>query len=524
MPSPVSTPRRWVLRPDDIARARALAMTVGIPDIIALLLLNRGVESPEEATAFLAPGLEHMHDPFLMRDMDIAVDRVLEAIDRDERIVVFGDFDVDGSVSTALLVSFFRHVGANAHFRIPKRLDEGYGLNRAVVTRFHDEGTDLLITVDNGVSAVDEVALAVELGIDVIVTDHHVVGKTLPPALAVLDPKRPDCGYPHEDLAGVGVAFKLMWGVLDRVSQRGTLCKDMDRFLEHAIALTAIGTVADLVPLRGENRVFVKFGLPAIASTPSPGLRALLDQCNLSGQAIQPNHVGYRLGPRVNAGGRMGHEDLGVKLLLSESYQDALSIAGMMESENRQRQEIERAITENARQRVRDEVDLDNAAVIVMASDDWHPGVIGIVSSRLADEFWRPTILIAMDGPTGRGSARSIPRYNLYNIIATCEDILVTFGGHAFAAGLEIKREHVDEFRLRLNAIAGDHLEKDTLKPTLELDCELDHSRLDPGVIRAMEKLAPHGEQNPAPTFSSPWSRVVGRPTFRRGRETESQH
>ena len=504
--------RQWVFPPARDDRVHELASACDLNPVMAQLLINRGVDSVQKVREFLNPSLASMHDPFLLKGMEAAVKRIRQAIDTNEKIVVYGDFDVDGTVSTTLMMLLFRLLGANADFYIPKRMEEGYGLNVPAIARLRKQGCSLLITVDNGITAVAEVQSARSLGMDVIITDHHVAGEHLPSAKAIVNPKQPGCTYPHQNLAGVGVAFKVVWGIAESYGFAQKLGDDFNRFLENALGMVCIATVADVVPVLGENRVFVSYGLQALPRVTNPGIRALIDVCNLSGQQLDTSHIGFRLAPRLNAGGRLGHEDLGVRMMLSAGYADALKLAEEMELENKQRQEIEREITQRARQQVLDTIDLDHTTVIVIHSDDWHPGVIGIVSSRLSEEFYRPTVTIALNGPTGRGSARSIPNFSVYKALATCEDLFISFGGHDFAAGLEIHRDDIEELRLRLNAAAGDLLEPTTLHPSLNLDGILAPHQITPALVRQIEQMAPHGESNPLPLFATPPVEIAGRP------------
>ncbi|MGE0435056.1 MAG: single-stranded-DNA-specific exonuclease RecJ [Planctomycetota bacterium] len=489
-----------------------MATACDIHPVIARLLVNRGVDTASGIREFLNPSLASLHDPYLLKGMEAAVQRIRQAIDNSEKIVVYGDFDVDGTVSTTLLMLLFRLLGANADFYIPRRMEEGYGLNVPAIARLRKAGCTLLVTVDNGITAVAEVQSARSLGMDVIITDHHVAGEHLPSARAIVNPKQPGCTYPHQNLAGVGVAFKLVWGIAESYGFARRLGDEFNRFLENALGMVCIATIADVVPVIGENRVFVSYGLQALPRVTNPGIRALIDICNLGGQPLDTSHIGFRLAPRLNAGGRLGHEDLGVRMMLSSGYADALKLAEEMEAENKQRQDIEREITALARQQVLDTIDLQHTTVIVIASEDWHPGVIGIVSSRLSEEFYRPTVTIALRGRTGRGSARSIPNFSIYKALATCEDLFISFGGHDFAAGLEIHRDDIDDLRLRLNAAAGDLLQPTTLHPSLNLDGILGPHDLTPGLVRQIEQLAPHGESNPLPLFATPPVEVAGRP------------
>lgn len=504
--------RHWVFLPDQGARSQDFARSLGVDDTIAQLLLNRQIDSVDGARDFMRPSLAQLHDPFLMHGMEQAVERVQRAIHEREKIVVYGDYDVDGTLATTVLMLFFQLVNANADYHIPRRRSEGYGLNVEVLSKLREEGASLIITVDTGIGAFDEIAHCNAIGLDVVVTDHHEPGDQLPGARAIVNPKLSACDYPHQYLCGAGVAFKLAWALAESFTTSQRESREFTDFLETAVGLVTIATVSDLVPLRDENRILTSYGLHALPRTPNPGIRALLEVCHLDGQPLDSSHIAFRLGPRLNAGGRLGKEDLGVRLLLSERFDEALAIAREMDDENKARQEIERAITEDARQRVIDEVDLSTASVIVMNSDEWHAGVIGIVSARLSDEFWRPAVLIATENGRGRGSARSIPGYNIYDMLHSCVDLMSSFGGHAYAAGLEITRANIPTLRDRLNTYAQGTLDPDSLKPSITLEGELTPSRVSLNLLHQLERLAPFGEGNSQPLFATPLVRLAGRP------------
>jgi single-stranded-DNA-specific exonuclease len=504
--------RRWWVFPaarfDD---ARAMAESAGVNHLIAQILLNRGIDAPDEAGAFLNPALDELIDPYLLTGMAAAVDRIERAVRERERIVIFGDFDVDGTTATALLLHFLRLVGANADYYIPRRLDEGYGVSPTALKRLKAAGADLIVTVDTGITAIEEAQIARELGIDLVITDHHVPGDGIPDAVAVVDPKQPGCTYPHTTLAGVGVSFKVAWALADRlgVAQLG---EPFTEFLETAMALAACGTITDVMPLVGENRVFAGYGLPALARSSVPGIRALLDVCGIGDCPVTEQHIAFKLGPRLNAGGRLGKEDLGVRLLMSTSPDEAAALAQEIDQANRERQIVERAITQEAKDRVRSEIDIDRSSVIVLAGDEWHPGVIGIVASRLVEEFWRPCALVAMRGESGRGSMRSVPGYNVHEALCNCRDLLVGFGGHAAAAGFEIGRDNVDAFIAQLNDVVSQSLDPATLQPSLQIDAVYPPTLVSPALVRELDRLAPFGEGNPAPLLASPPVGLAGRP------------
>ncbi len=504
--------RQWIALPDNSAKAEALARACNISPLVASLLLNRSISTPEDVKRFIHPDINELHDPFLLKGMHQAVERIMRAIQRREKILVWGDYDVDGTISTALLNQFLTLIGGDCIYHIPSRLYEGYGLNKPKIDEYKDKGIKLLITVDTGVGSVEEIEYAQSLGIDVIITDHHVAGDKLPPALCIVNPKQPDCNYPHDYLAGVGVAFKLIWALAEKLSPQKRASKEFIEFLDNSLGLVAIATIVDVVPMLDENRIFVKYGLASLSKSTNPGIRALLEMCNLENGEIDPTHIGFRLGPRLNAGGRLGKEDLGVQLILSDSYSKALEIVSEMEDENKNRQGIEKLMLENAIARVEKEIDLDKNPVIVIASSDWHVGVIGIVATRLTEEYWRPAILISIDGKVGRGSARSVMQFNIYEALKQCEDLLITFGGHNYAAGLEIRVDKIDEFRRRLNEIALKTLKVDALSPMLLVEKQIMLSELSLEMIRDIEKLAPFGEGNKPPVFSAGPLALIGKP------------
>ncbi len=508
----IKAPRLWTVLPDNTSRAEVLAKSSEISSLLASLLLNRSIDTPAKVQDFLYPNINNLHDAFLMKDMRKAVNRIKQAIEKKENILVWGDYDVDGTSSTSLLVKFIRLLDGNCSYHIPSRIGEGYGLNKVIVEEYKNNGIALIITVDTGVGSIDEIQYAQDIGIDVIITDHHVAGDELPNAYCIVNPKQIDCPYPHDYLAGVGVAFKLIWALAETINPEKRKSEEFLEFFDNALGLVAIATIVDVVPMLDENRIFVKFGLMTLNKTTNPGLRALLEICNIDQAEIDPTHIGFRLGPRMNAGGRLGKEELGVQLLLSDSYSDALKIVEVMETENKHRQEIEKIIVKDAMKRVETEVDLEESAIIVLASREWHAGVIGIVATRLTEEFWRPTILISIDGDTGRGSARSIPEFNVYEGLKKCDDLLITFGGHNYAAGLEIMVSNIDTLRRRINTLAWQSLNTEKLHPKLFIERVVTLYELTLSNVREIEKLEPFGEGNRPPIFISESVTVIGKP------------
>jgi len=480
--------------------------------LLARALRKRGIEGAEEAKRFLEPKLTHLRDPFLLPDMDRAVSRIDAAIRAKEPMAIFGDYDVDGISSTCLLHEFFRYIDYPVIYRLPHRLTEGYGIRKDAVRELAAQGVRVIITVDNGSSAVEEVELAASLGIDVVVTDHHLPGPRLPPAVAVVNPCRRDSAYPFQGLAGAGVAFKLLWALCQRFSKSQKLSKELQAFLLESLALVALGTISDVVPLLDENRVLAKFGLRALEKTARPGLRRLVDDA-LAGREerrLAASDVGYRIGPRINAAGRLGHAENAIRLLLSDDAVEAGRLASVLEDDNRKRQEIERAICEEARAAVVAGIALDRSRAIVLAGEGWHPGVIGIVAGRIAEEFHRPTVLLVIDGDRARGSARSVPGVDLCAALQECRGSLLAFGGHAMAAGLEIELSRIDELQAGLDRAIP--IDPAAMVREVEVDGGVRLSDLTAAALEELAYLAPHGNGNPEPVFVLENMDVVGEP------------
>jgi len=504
---------RWEIRPPQHELGSELAGALGISPFLGALLVHRGQHDARSADAFLRPSVDQLLDPFLLRDMDRAFERIRRAIRDRERILVYGDYDVDGISGTALLLLFFRFLGVEADFYIPNRLTEGYSITGRAVEEIARRGVGLVVSIDNGTSAVAEIDDLARRGIDVVVTDHHEVGGDLPRAHAVVNPKRPDCEYPFKLLAGVGVAFKVVTAMASRLSPERRRSAEFRRFLFDATALAALGTISDVVPLTGENRVLAAHGLRALASTELPGVRALLETAKVASRSLDPWDIGYRIGPRLNAAGRMGNAGMALRLLTERSIDRARELAARLEKENARRQGVERRIHLECRELL-DGGRLDGRETIVLGNDGWHRGVLGVVASKIADEFHRPTILFAFENGRGRGSARSVPGFHVLDAIRDCSDRLVRFGGHAFAAGLEIDRVEFDAFSDAFDAATRRRRGEKTFAPTLTIDLEVPLDRVDPRLVRELERLAPYGEQNPAPLFVARGVRVAGPPAL----------
>ena len=502
------TPRIWQPRPCDDSQSAELARELGISPTTARLLCIRDLADPATAKRFLSPSLADLHDPFLLADMREAVERILGAIARKERIAIHGDYDVDGVTSTVILRRALELLGADVVHFIPERLRDGYGLQPAAVERLHAEGARLIISVDCGIRAAEAADHARALGVDLIITDHHEPDTSLPRAVAVINPKRHDCGYPDKNLAGVGVALKLVQA----------LCTKTDRlsWLPGFVKVAAIGTLADVVPLVGENRILAKLGLAMLSTGPHKvGLRALLEGCGLLGKEIDSYHIGFVLAPRVNAAGRMSTPDIAARLLLASDEAmaaEARELAEQLNAENLRRQQEEADIVTAARHTVETDLDVGSRTVIVVAGHGWHRGVIGIVASKLVDHFHRPAIVLSIDGDTAHGSCRSIPSFNMLAALESCADLMIKFGGHKQAAGLTIEADRIRELRARVNDFADDRLGPDDLRPRLWIDGALAFRNLDAQVISELTLLAPYGAGNPNPIFRASRVEVVDGP------------
>ncbi|HEY0673689.1 MAG TPA: single-stranded-DNA-specific exonuclease RecJ [Longimicrobiales bacterium] len=504
-----SIPPRWVARAQPAPGVAAtLASELALPPALCRLLALRGFTQSDSAKRYLKPRLEELHDPFLLAGMDAAVERVRRAISAGEKILVHGDYDVDGICSAALYARVLRSLGATVQAFVPHRLTDGYDLGHAGVRAAAEFGATLILTGDCGIVAHEAVRAAADLGIDVIVTDHHTPGAELPACAAVINPNRSDCRYPEKGLAGVGVAFKLC----QALAKTYGLPQDA---LWYYLDLVAVATIADLAPLTGENRTLTRFGLKVLKETKNPGLAALLKTAGLSEHPVlAAGQISHVLAPRINAVGRMSEAARGVKLLLEDDPASAFAIAQSLEDENRTRQEVDRATLQQALDLLEGDYDPDRNRVIVLAAEGWHPGVIGIVASRVVELLHRPTILIALEegGARGRGSARSIPAFHLYNGLHSCAHHLDRFGGHKYAAGLEIRAENIPLLRADLEAYAAEVLTPDDLVPELCYDLELTIPEANADLLRLMRHLGPHGVGNPSPVFVARQVTVGGYP------------
>jgi single-stranded-DNA-specific exonuclease len=503
--APTRPRARWLLpEAPDAAEVRALCDELLLPEPICRLLAARGHAPAETAKRFLRPRLEQLLAPGQLMDLDRSVERLVRALRDRETILVHGDYDVDGMSSTALLTRALRALGGTVVPFIPRRLLDGYDLTDAGVRAARAAGATLVVTCDCGTSAVAPVATLQSEGIDVIISDHHLPGGDLPPAYAVVNPKRPGCPSEDKDLAAVGIAFKLALGVTRAMGGNENLVYGM-------MDLVALATIADIAPLRGENRVFARYGLKMLAETQNVGLRALIRAAGLDNKPLTAGRVGYILAPRLNAVGRLGHALRGVELLLSTNEHEANGIARELEELNAKRQEIDRQVLDEARRRVL-QLDLDETFGIVIAADGWHPGVIGIVASRIVEEFGRPTILIGLDGDHGKGSGRSISRFDLHSGIGRCRHLLQRFGGHRSAAGVTIARDQVEAFGRCFNESARADLAREDLVPELRVDMEVALADITPGFEALLRHLEPCGMGNPSPTLLTRGVRLAAPP------------
>ncbi|RIW37659.1 single-stranded-DNA-specific exonuclease RecJ [Bacillus salacetis] len=479
---------RWVVKDHSEANSRKLQEELNLPPIVSKLLANRGIHDIDEAKTFLYGEDQPFHDPYLMMDMGKAVERVKKAIESGEAILIFGDYDADGVSSTSTMMQTLLDLGAEAHFYIPNRFTEGYGPNENAFRWAAEEGFSLIITVDTGIAALKEAQLAKELGVDLIITDHHEPGPELPEALAILHPKREGSTYPCSDLAGVGVAFKFAHALY------GT-------FPEHLLDLAAIGTIADLVPLKGENRAIAKKGLEKMRTSQRPGLKALCKAAKAQMNEITEETVGFAIAPRINAIGRLGDADPAVDLMLSNDLEESTAIAQEIDGINKERQTIVNEMTQEAVEMVNTEFPLTENSVLVIGKEGWNSGVVGIVASRLVEKFYRPVIVLSFDSEKGtaKGSARSISGFDLFKNLSQCRELLPHFGGHPMAAGMTLKLEDVPELRKRLNSYAAEQLTEEDFIPLTELDASIDLADIDLETIEALEMLAPFGMGNPKP-------------------------
>lgn len=491
--------KRWLLQSCDEDIARHLEGQLGVSPILARLLAQRNIRDVEAAERFLQPSLAHLPEPELLLGMDKAVARLLRALRDKEKIVIYGDYDVDGTTATALLTEFFQDLGAEVDYYIPHRLREGYSLNAGALKKIREQGAKVVITVDNGISAVAEAEVARDLGLDLIVTDHHEIPPRLPEAFAILNPKQAGDAFPGKELAGVGVAFYLLIALRKALREAGML-GDREPNLRRALDLVAVGTVADMAPLKGVNRILVREGLKVLSRTARPGLKALKEVAGVDGE-VSADQVGFRLGPRINAVGRLDDAAFGVKLLLSRSEAEALELARRLDRANIERQDLEDEIAREACARVEAERLFERRRSLVLFHEDWHPGVVGIVASRLVEKYYLPSIVLSRDKDGLKGSARSIRNLNLVETLRDCSEHLSKFGGHYYAAGLSLARERLEAFSDAFDAAVRSRLKDEDFQPSLKLDADSRLAAIDAALLEEIRRLEPFGLGNPEPVL-----------------------
>lgn len=495
---------------DETAAATALAREVNIHPALGRLLLKRGIKTATEARRFFRPQLSDLHDPFLMNDMQVAVDRLNQALGRKEHIMVYGDYDVDGCTAVALVYKFLSQFYSNIDFYIPDRYEEGYGISRKGIDFAAEMGVKLIIVLDCGIKAVEEVAYAREKGIDFIICDHHVPDDELPPAVAILNPKRHDNRYPYTHLSGCGVGFKFMQAF---ATSNGIEFNKLSSLLD----LCAVSIASDIVPIMGENRILACQGLRCLNTNPSIGLRAIVEVCGLSERELSMSDIIFKIGPRINASGRMKNGKEAVELLVEKDYQAALEKAGCINLYNEARKDLDKQMTDEAFKQVEQLPGLDDRRSVVIYNESWHKGVIGIVASRLTEQYYRPAVVLTRSDGVATGSARSVSGFDVYKAVQSCSDLLENFGGHTYAAGISMKVENVPEFAKRFEAYVQEHIMDTQTEATLAIDAYLDFKDVTFKFYQQLKRFAPFGPQNERPVFCTRrvydygTSKVVGR-------------
>ena len=504
---------KWIYEepaPEIVAAASGLATKAGIHPSLGKLLLERGFTTDAEVRRFFRPQLSDLHDPFLMNDMQIAVDRLNAALGKKERIMVYGDYDVDGCTAVALVYKFLQQYYSNIDFYIPDRYEEGYGISKKGVDYATATGVKLIIVLDCGIKAIEEIAYAKEKGIDFIICDHHVPDDELPVAVAILNPKRRDNHYPYTHLSGCGVGFKFMQAF---AASNGIEFNKLTSLLD----LCAVSIASDIVPIMGENRILAYHGIRCLNSNPSIGFQAIIEVCGLADRELSMNDIIFKIGPRINASGRMQNGREAVELLVEKDYATALEKASRINLYNEARKDLDKQMTEEAIEQVRDLPKLDDRRSIVIYNEEWHKGVIGIVASRLTEQYYRPAVVLTRSEGMATGSARSVSGFDVYKAVQSCSDLLENFGGHTYAAGLTLKVEHVEEFSRRFEEYVSEHILDEQTEPSLDIDAMLDFKDVDFKYYQELKRFAPFGPGNPRPIFCTKrvydygTSKVVGR-------------
>ncbi len=486
--------KKWLLKEFDKNRVVEISKEFSISPLTSIILYNRGICENTEIAEFLKCDLENLHDPYLLKDMDKAVTRIRRALQDNEKITIYGDYDVDGITSIAILYKHLTSMGFDVDYYIPDRIQEGYGVNRDALDKIKESGTKVLITVDTGITAVEETEYAKSIGMDIIITDHHECKETIPEAFAAIDPKRKDCQYPFKNLAGVGVAFKLIQALDTEAS--------VDDLMEKYSDLICLGTVADISPLVDENRIIVTKGLAKFRNTENIGLKALIDVSITNNKAITTSTIGYIIAPRINASGRLGCASRSVEMFLTQDKEKAYELANGLCEENLIRQQTELKMFAEALEYIENNPEIKDDQVLVIAHENWHHGIVGIVSSKITEKFYKPSILFAIDGDEAKGSGRSINGFNLFEALENTSNILEKFGGHELAAGLSIKTENIEKFREAINKQNIAQIDENALIPTVSIDAVIKPSYITLETVGEINRLQPFGVENPLPVFA----------------------
>lgn len=485
--------KKWILKEFDKTRVVEISKTFKISPLTAIILYNRGMSEDDKIREFLNRDLSSMYDPFLMKDMDKATERINIAKEKGEKITIYGDYDVDGITSIAILYKYLKNMGIEVDYYVPDRMVEGYGVNRDALDKIRNSGSSLIITVDTGITAVEEAEYAKSIGLDFIITDHHECKEKIPEVYAAIDPKRKDCPYPFKSLAGVGVVFKLIQA-LDKDNS-------LENLMEKYADLMCLGTVADISPLIDENRVIVTEGLKRFKDTNNIGLKALID-VSTNGKAITTSTIGYTIAPRINASGRLGCASTSVELFLTEDANKATELANSLCHENTLRQQTEQKMLKEALEYIEQHPEIKDDDIIVIPHENWHHGIVGIVSSKITEKYYKPSILFAVDGDSAKGSGRSVSGFNLFGALEHSSELLEKFGGHELAAGLTIKANNIEEFRKKINEYAKGKIEDSTLVPKISLDAQIKVTYITIDTVHDINRLQPFGVNNPTPVFA----------------------
>lgn len=485
--------KKWILKEFDKNRVIEMSRQFGISPLTAIILYNRGIREDAAIKSFLSRDLSVMHDPYLMKDMDRAAERIRQAQANREKVTIYGDYDVDGITSIAIIYKHLQEMGIEVDYYVPDRIQEGYGVNKDALDKIKNNGTSLIITVDTGITAVEETEYAKTIGLDIIITDHHECKEQIPNVYAAIDPKQKDCPYPFKSLAGVGVVFKL----IQALDEKKSLPDLMDKYAD----LMCLGTVADISPLIDENRVIVTEGLKRFKTTKNIGLKALID-VSTNGKAITTSTIGYIIAPRINASGRLGCASRSVELFLTDDAEKAHRLAESLCEENVLRQQTEQKMFKEALEYIEEHPEIKEDKVIVIPHENWHHGIVGIVSSKITEKFYKPSILFAIDGDEAKGSGRSVTGFNLFGALENCSGLLEKFGGHELAAGLTIKTENIAAFRQKINSDSSAKLDESLLIPTISLDAAIKVPYITLDTVHDINKLQPFGVDNPTPAFA----------------------